>query len=70
MPGGIAHALHRGLFSYMQLCFFCSRLNFLTENFTSERCFFLTPLVGYPVSFRRGSKFLDMFLNCCLQSRN
>ena len=36
--------------------FFCSSLVFLSEKFTSDRCFFITP-VGYPLHLRRDSKF-------------
>ena len=36
--------------------FFCSSLVFLSEKFTSDRFFFITP-VGYPLHLRRDSKF-------------
>ena len=38
--------------------FYCSSADFLSENFTSERCFFFPTLAGYPLSFWRDSKFL------------
>ena len=36
--------------------FFCSSLVFLSEKFTSDKCFLITP-VGYPLHLRRDSKF-------------
>ena len=46
----------RVVFSYMQYCF-SVRAVFLSENFTSERCF-STTLAGYPLHFRRDLKFV------------